>query len=121
MHVGHNSLGEACRLAAHAAEIGADAVGMLAPGFYRPVTLDALVTWCERVAAAAPALPFYYDHMPAMNDCRVRDAQSHVARPRGTDRNACAGAVALGGRGSAADFRGSKWIWKLVKDESMTS
>jgi len=74
VHVGHNSVGEACRLAAHAERIGADAIGLMAPGFYRPVALASLVDFCAEVAAAAPSLPFYFYHMPSMNGVTLRVA-----------------------------------------------
>jgi N-acetylneuraminate lyase len=66
VHVGHVGL-EDCRiLAAHAQKIGADAIGCFAPFFFRPSTVDDLVQFCAEVAKAAPDLPFYYYHMPAM-------------------------------------------------------
>jgi N-acetylneuraminate lyase len=74
VHVGHLSLGEACALARHAQETGADAVATLAPSFFKPATAADLVAWCERVAAAAPGLPFYYYHMPAMTGVAVSAA-----------------------------------------------
>lgn len=66
VHVGHLSQRESCQLAAHAAEVGADAIATIAPSFFRPTGIDELVGWCEPIAAAAPNLPFYYYHMPAM-------------------------------------------------------
>jgi len=66
VHVGHLSLPESCGLARHAQEIGADAIASIAPCFFKPAGPQELVAWCRRVAAAAPALPFYYYHMPAM-------------------------------------------------------
>jgi N-acetylneuraminate lyase len=66
VHVGHLSLGEACDFARHAQATGADAIAALAPSFLRPPSVAELVAWCAAVAAAAPALPFYYYHMPAM-------------------------------------------------------
>lgn len=66
VHVGHLSIGDACAYAAHAQAAGADAVAALAPSFFRPPGLTELVSWCARIAAAAPKLPFYYYHMPAM-------------------------------------------------------
>lgn len=71
VHVGHNSLGESRRLASHAEQIGADAVGMMVPGFFRPVGMEALVDACAEVAAAAPSLPFYLYHMPSMSGCML--------------------------------------------------
>lgn len=66
VHVGHNSLGESERLAAHAQQIGAAAIASVGPTFFRPATVEQLVDFCAPVAAAAPALPFYYYHLPAM-------------------------------------------------------
>lgn len=66
VHVGHLSVAEARGFARHAQEIGADAIATIAPSFFKPASVNELVAWCAHVAAAAPALPFYYYHMPAM-------------------------------------------------------
>lgn len=66
VHVGHNALGDAQELARHAQKIGAGAIAALAPHFFRPGSLDDLINWCGAVAGAAPAVPFYYYHMPGM-------------------------------------------------------
>jgi N-acetylneuraminate lyase len=66
VHVGHNALPDSRALAAHAQEIGADSIACLAPFFFRPADVAGLVEWCAQVAAAAPALPFYFYHMPSM-------------------------------------------------------
>lgn len=66
VHVGHLAQEESKVLARHAASIGADAIAALAPSFFKPASLDALISWCAGVAAAAPQTPFYYYHMPAM-------------------------------------------------------
>jgi N-acetylneuraminate lyase len=66
VHVGHLSFGEAAEFARHAQATGADAIATLAPSFFKPGSVGDLVAWCAKVAAAAPALPFYYYHMPAM-------------------------------------------------------
>lgn len=71
VHVGHLSLGESANLAAHAASIGADAIATIAPSFFRPAGVQELVAWCAKVAAAAPQLPFYYYHMPAMTGVNI--------------------------------------------------
>ncbi len=75
VHVGHTSVASSEALAAHAEKIGADAIGYLAPTFFRPPTLEALVDCCRRVAGAAPKTPFYYYHMPDMTavDFRMAD------------------------------------------------
>lgn len=66
VHTGHTAVDEARQLAAHAQAIGADGVGCLAPYFFRPASIPDLAGFCGRVAAAAPALPFYYYHIPSM-------------------------------------------------------
>ncbi len=82
MHAGHLSLKESCALARHAQEIGADAIATIAPSFFKPADAADLVEWCAEVAAAAPALPFYYYHMPAMTGVRV-PAAAFLARADG--------------------------------------
>jgi N-acetylneuraminate lyase len=66
VHVGHTCLADARTLTAHAAKIGAAAVSALAPMFFKPRGNAELVDWCAAVAAAAPALPFYYYNIPSM-------------------------------------------------------
>lgn len=75
VHVGHLSLPESCALARHAQAIGADAIATIAPCFFKPPGPQELVAWCRRVAAAAPALPFYYYHMPAMTGIGISAAE----------------------------------------------
>jgi N-acetylneuraminate lyase len=71
VHVGHLSVGESRALARHAEEIGADAIAAIAPSFFKPTRVAELVAWCREVAAAAPRLPFYYYHMPAMTGVKI--------------------------------------------------
>lgn len=66
VHVGHASINEARRLAAHAQSVGARAISAVAPYFHRPDTVTALVEACAMIADAAPALPFTYYHIPSM-------------------------------------------------------
>lgn len=65
-HVGSNCLEDACHFAAAAADLGLDAVAALAPSYYKPSSVTALVDWCESIAAAAPKLPFYYYDIPVL-------------------------------------------------------
>ena len=53
-------------LAGHAQKIGADAIAVMAPFFYKPANVRDLVTFCAEIAAEAPKLPFYYYHIPSM-------------------------------------------------------
>ena len=83
VHAGCQALPEARRLAAHAAAIGADAVAACPPSFFRTQHLAALAGWCAAVAAAAPALPFYYYHIPSLTGIAVRVNQLlNEAAPR---------------------------------------
>ncbi len=66
VHVGHNSLYEARRLAGHAQSIRARGIAALAPSFFKPTTIDGLVSYCAAVAEAASELPFFYYHIPSM-------------------------------------------------------
>lgn len=74
VHVGHLSLGEARALAAHAQEIGADAIATVAPSFFKPGAQAELVAWCAQLAAAAPKLPFYYYTIPSMTGVTLSSA-----------------------------------------------
>lgn len=71
VHVGHLSLGDACELARHAQDSGADAIAALAPSFFKPASVTELVAWCAQLAAAAPRLPFYYYHIPVMTGVTI--------------------------------------------------
>jgi len=65
VHAGHHSLTEAKILADHAQNrIGARAIASLAPSYFKPKTIDDLVSFCAEVASAAPETPFYYYHQP---------------------------------------------------------
>src|SRR5258707_3365007 len=66
VHVGHHCLPDAQALAAHAARTGATAIAALAPSYFKPQTVDDLIDFCAGVASAAPALPFYFYHIPSM-------------------------------------------------------
>ncbi len=66
VHVGHHSVYEARRLAEHAQSVQADGIAALAPSFFKPASIDSLVSYCAAVAEAAPALPFFYYHIPSM-------------------------------------------------------
>ena len=65
-HVGSNSLVEAIDLAEHAVAAGVDAIGAMAPCFFKPGTVADLVAFFKPIAASAPNTPFYYYNMPSM-------------------------------------------------------
>jgi N-acetylneuraminate lyase len=66
VHVGHISLEVSESLLHHAEKIGVWATAAMAPSFFKPQTLEDLVTYCQELASAAPHIPFYYYHIPEM-------------------------------------------------------
>ncbi len=60
VHTGALSLVDVEELSQHAQEIGADATSVIAPCFFKPGSVDALVDYCAAAAGAAPDLPFYF-------------------------------------------------------------
>jgi N-acetylneuraminate lyase len=74
IHVGHNSLPEAVRMAAHAQKIGADKIAMHAPVWFKQQTLEGLIEFSAAVAAAAPSLPFYLYDIPSITGIQLSSA-----------------------------------------------
>lgn len=66
VHVGHTSIQECKKLAAHAAQIGANAFSSVAAFYFKPTSVQNLVDCMAEIASAAPQLPFYYYHMPTL-------------------------------------------------------
>lgn len=66
VHVGGNCLRDARVLAAHAEHAGASAIAALAPSYFKPGNIQALVDSCAGIAAGAPSLPFYFYDIPAL-------------------------------------------------------
>lgn len=66
VHVGHTSIAECRKLAAHAEKIGADAISAVAAFYFKPANVSNLIDSMAQIAAAAPATPFYYYHIPAL-------------------------------------------------------
>ncbi|WP_165250094.1 dihydrodipicolinate synthase family protein [Paludisphaera soli] len=71
VHVGSNSLADSRTLAAQAQSIGAVAVAALAPCYFKPKDVDALVACCVAVAGGAPDLPFYFYDIPSMTGVQL--------------------------------------------------
>lgn len=67
VHVGSCCARESRQLAEHAQAIGAWGIGAMAPPFPKIGRVEELVKYCEDIACGAPALPFYYYHIPAFN------------------------------------------------------
>jgi N-acetylneuraminate lyase len=83
IHVGHNCQHDAVRLAAHARDIGADAVAMHAPTWFRDPTIEDLIEFCVPIAAAAAPVPFYLYDIPSITGVTLSSARFlAAARPR---------------------------------------
>lgn len=66
VHVGSNCLADARSLAAQAQQLGAAAISALAPSYFKPRSLDALIACGADIVAAAPETPFYFYDIPAL-------------------------------------------------------
>ncbi len=66
VHVGHSSIAESKKLAAHAQQIDEDAISSVSAFYFKPNSAEAMVDCMSEIAAAAPQLPFYYYHIPAL-------------------------------------------------------
>lgn len=64
--LGGTSIKEMKILASKAHKYGMDGISVLCPYYFRPANLERLVDFCSEVARAAPKLPFYYYHIPAL-------------------------------------------------------
>lgn len=67
IQVGHNSIETAKELARHAEMIEADAISTLPPTYFKPSSLEQLVSSLLEVTSAAPDLPYYYYHIPRLS------------------------------------------------------
>ncbi|MEW4563127.1 dihydrodipicolinate synthase family protein [Bremerella sp. JC770] len=71
VQVGHNSVEEAKHLAAHAQQIGADAVSATCPSYFKANDEKTLLKTIKSIASAAPSLPFYYYHIPVLTGSSI--------------------------------------------------
>ncbi|XP_047442754.1 N-acetylneuraminate lyase isoform X2 [Mugil cephalus] len=71
LHVGCMSLKDSQELARHAVQIGVDGIAVIAPSFFKPSGAVPLRMFLVEVASAAPTLPFYYYHLPAVTGVNV--------------------------------------------------
>ncbi|MFP6753972.1 MAG: dihydrodipicolinate synthase family protein [Pirellulaceae bacterium] len=89
IHVGANALPDACQMAAHAQQAGADAIATMAPFFFKPTSVDALLDYIEPIAQAAADTPLYFYDIPSMTGVHLsmvemlEKARSRVPSLRG--------------------------------------
>lgn len=72
VHVGSTSVVLCKELAAHAQQIGVDAISCMAPPFLSTSDVDVMVDFCSQVAGSAPNLPFYYYHLPVATGAHLK-------------------------------------------------
>jgi N-acetylneuraminate lyase len=65
-HVGHNNLPDAQALVEAAQTSEAEAIGAMAPTFFKPASVDELIDWFALFTKVAPELPFYFYDIPSM-------------------------------------------------------
>jgi len=65
-HVGSNCLDDSKTLARRAQDLGFTAISALAPSYFKPASLAALIDTSAAIAAAAPSTPFYYYDIPVL-------------------------------------------------------
>jgi N-acetylneuraminate lyase len=70
-HIGHNSLPDAQALAGAAQAAGAEAIGAMAPTFFKPDDARALVDWFARITEPAREVPFYFYDIPSMTGVNI--------------------------------------------------
>jgi N-acetylneuraminate lyase len=75
VHVGSNSLSDARNLARHAESVGALAISALAPSYFKPPTLDSLISCCAEIASSAQNTPFYFYDIPSMTGVNLSMAE----------------------------------------------
>jgi N-acetylneuraminate lyase len=84
VHVGACHIEEQKKLAKHAQENGAFAIGSMPPAFMPPANSNALIEYCKEIASAASEIGFYYYHIPALTGVNLsvlqllKDADKHI-------------------------------------------
>src|SRR5690606_38920510 len=66
VHVGHSSITECRKLAAHAEQNGADAISSVAAFYFKPTTVGNLVKCIAQIDSDAPNPPFSYYNIPTL-------------------------------------------------------
>ena len=69
-NIGETSAEHARVLMKMAQEHQLDGVGAVGPYYFKPSNVDILIDYCASIACAAPALPFYYYHIPELTGVR---------------------------------------------------
>jgi N-acetylneuraminate lyase len=70
-HVASDCSKDACELARESQSLGVDAIAAMAPHYFRPNSIEELLTSMQPIAAAAPATPFFFYDIPALTRVRL--------------------------------------------------
>lgn len=70
-HVGGTCLGDCVDLASHAASLGVDAVGAIAPFYLKPSTVQDLINFYKPIAEAIGSIPLYCYHIPPLTGINI--------------------------------------------------
>jgi N-acetylneuraminate lyase len=68
VHVGANCLSDAKALAAQAQQLQAVAISALSPSYFKPRSLETLISCVAEIANAAPQTPFYFYDIPVLTN-----------------------------------------------------
>jgi len=69
--VGGTSYVECIETAHMSAEVGVDAIAILAPYYFKPANAGQLAEFCAKIAEAVPQMPVYFYHIPVLTGCNV--------------------------------------------------
>eukprot|EP00035_Acanthoeca_spectabilis_P016205 m.327886 g.327886 ORF g.327886 m.327886 type:complete len:403 (+) comp16496_c0_seq21:303-1511(+) len=71
VNIGTTVRSEAIELAAHAAQIGADAIASVPPYYTTASDIPSILQFLQPIAGAAPHLPFFYYHIPSATKTEI--------------------------------------------------
>jgi N-acetylneuraminate lyase len=69
--VGGTSYIECIEAAQMSAQVGVDAIAILAPYYFKPGNAGQLAEFCAKIAEAVPQMPVYFYHIPVLTGCHV--------------------------------------------------
>jgi N-acetylneuraminate lyase len=69
--VGGTSYVECIESAQMSAEVGVDAIAILAPYYFKPGNAAQLTEFCAKIAQAVPEMPVYFYHIPVLTGCTI--------------------------------------------------
>jgi|SRR5690625_3078001 len=71
-HIATTNYQDSRSLAAHAQEVGVDAIACMGPCYLPPSRAEELVAYNQRIAEVVPQTPYYYYHLPNVSGVHVK-------------------------------------------------